>query len=89
MTMRDPIKAVESLDELNKQAQDMTDYLRAESNQIRVEWEGLKEAGGIREDHAATLLLRLRPHLDRLAHFCSNVETQIGIMHDDPFQRKG
>ena len=87
--MRDPIEAVESLDELNKQAQDMADYIHAESVQIKVEWEGLRQAGGIREDHAAALLMRLRPHLDRLAHFCSNVETQIGMMHDDPFQRKG
>lgn len=84
----EPEKLIEQLGELMGQINRHVSFMRAETEDIDDAWEGLRQAGGQRADHAAMLLARLRPHLRDLAKFCNNCETQIDRMVADPFGRK-
>jgi len=52
------------------------------------DWIGLIRVGGQRSDHAAVLLSRLRPHLEKMTGFMNRVDEQISVMLIDPFGRK-
>ena len=85
-----PTHAIETID---SQLIDVINRLRAslcdEASQIQEEWDALGRAGGQRDDHASTLLGRLRPILSALATHCDVCEKQIDALVYDPFGTKG
>jgi hypothetical protein len=83
-----PEKAIEQLDELRKKINVRVHQLGLECDDIREHWDGLKRVGGAREDHAATLLSRLRPALADIGRLVHTVEGQINGWVADPFGTK-
>lgn len=82
-----PIQAIESLREMRGNLNRILSALDLEEDMIAEEWAGLGRAGGQREDHAATLLSRLRPILSDVSGYCTRVEKQIDGWVADPFGR--
>jgi len=80
-----PIKSISTLDEMQRNLNGMISPFICEQQDISEQWACLGIAGGQREDHAAKLLSRLRPHLHGIAEFCRIVESQITAMVADPF----
>lgn len=83
-----PTKAIESLDELRKEFNRRLHVLSLEMDDIAEQWGGLGRAGGQRDDHAASLMSRLRPIVSDLSGFATRVEKQIDQWVADPFGRK-
>jgi hypothetical protein len=83
----DPIFAINNLADIENDLRRLVGNINLECNELANNWEGIGNIGGQREDHAATLLTRLKPHLSGLAEFCRTVEAQIDQMHADPFGR--
>jgi len=80
-----PIDAIEGLPELLKRLTAIQSHLAAEADELAELWAGIGNAGGQRDDHAAVLLSRLRPHLAALATFAKTCERQIDGFVADPF----
>ncbi len=59
-----------------------------EMEDVEEQWNALARMGAQRDDHAAELLGKLRPHLEGIASFCSRCVEQINAMKADPFGRK-
>jgi hypothetical protein len=70
-----PTKAIETLDVLVDQVDELRHVIEIESNGITQQWLALKQQGANREDMAAELLTRLRPHLDAL-HTLAELSSQ-------------
>jgi hypothetical protein len=85
--MRTPTEAIESLDGLQGTLGRRCRALDAEIDGITEQWDALGRHGGMRDDHAAQLLGRLRPHLEDIASFASLCVGQIDAMVRDPFGR--
>lgn len=86
--MKNPIKAMETLNDLRKALIRRVSELGYEIESIALSWSAIKALGAAREDQAARLLCRLRQHLDDLSEFSANVSQEITQMHADPFERQ-
>jgi len=85
--MQSPIEMIESLGDLTTAVNRRHHALACEIDEISEQWEALGKHGGVRDDHAATLLGRLRAHLEDIAEFCSVCKGQIDRAVRDPFGR--
>lgn len=83
-----PEEAIEKLDQLQKQLNQTMHAISLECDGIEQHWDGLKRVGGARADHAAIMLGRLRPALDKLSRQSKAIELQITGWVADPFQSK-
>jgi hypothetical protein len=83
-----PTHAITSTDNLLASFTLRMSHLRTECEDIAEQWDGLGRAGGQREDHAASLLARLRPHLASIARLACDVEGQLNVMIADPWGRQ-
>lgn len=61
--------------------------LASEAADIGEQWQQLGRIGAQRDDHAATLLTRLRPFLRELSKFGAYCAEQIDAMEANPFGR--
>jgi hypothetical protein len=86
--MNSPVEMLLNLKEMQGRLNRLVHALACECDEVDELWVGLGQAGGQREDHAASLLQRLNPHLVGIAKFCETCNVQIGQMAADPFQRK-
>ena len=82
-----PTEAIQNLDDLMKQFNARLAHMHTEADEIGEQWYALGRAGGQRDDHAAALLAKLRPHLSGLATFATTCEEQVDRMMADPFGR--
>jgi len=82
-----PSNAILGTDDLLKSFTVRMSHLRTECEDIAEQWDGLGRAGGQRDDHAAQLLSRLRPHLASIERLSFDVQKQIDGMVADPFER--
>lgn len=82
-----PSKAIEQLREFEKNLNRLRCHLANEISEVGEQWDQLKRIGGARDDHAASLLGKLRHHLAHIAKLCGNTEKQIDQMIADPFGR--
>ena len=82
------IEAIDSVDQLVEQSGRFVADMRLEADELANAWEGLKSAGGGREDHAALLLARLIPHLAALQSFAEVARGQLSAIVKDPFGRE-
>lgn len=80
-----PSKAIAQLDQFADQLNRLRSAIERESTTIREHWDTLGAVGGQREDHAAALLERMSPALRAMAEYCTDCETQIANMANDPF----
>jgi hypothetical protein len=78
-------QAIEGVEALAKRVDDKATILRNAAKLAAEQWKGLRNAGGAREDHAATLLGTLRSELDNLPEFCQVCSEQIAEIEADPF----
>jgi len=76
---------LESLDNLLQGIARIGAHLTCEVEKMRTFWAGIKHAGGARDDHAAELLTRLRPHFRALERFAQNCQGQVDQAVADPF----
>ena len=83
-----PTEAIQELGELMKQMNARLHRMHIEADEISEQWDALGRMAGQRDDHAAELLAKLRPHLSGLATFATNCETQLDRFVADPFGRK-
>jgi hypothetical protein len=77
--------AIVSLDELMKKLDEIHARLAGECAEIAACWSGLGRVGGQRDDHAAELLKRLRPHLRALEGFARGCSEQLEETIAHPF----
>ena len=85
-----PTEAIETVTEkggLVSKLNEMLYRLDGEAREIAEKWAILGQVGGQRDDHAAMLLARLRPHLAEIARFAATCDKQITSMVADPFGR--
>ena len=82
-----PEKLIEKIPGLLGELNRRVSFLRAETEGIQDQWEGLANLGAQRPDHAAQLLIMLEPHLEGLATFCRNCAEHIRLVKADPFER--
>ena len=80
-----PSEAITQLDDLLGRLNRRCFFLRVECEDIGGQWEVLGK--NQRDDHAAQLLGRLRPHLEELSSECLTMAAQITEMIADPFGR--
>jgi hypothetical protein len=83
-----PPEAITRLPEMQRELNRMRALMHDEMDEIIEQWDQLGRMGGQRDDHAAGLLGRLRPHLENLADFATKCVTQINGMIADPFGTK-
>jgi len=76
---------LETIDNLLQGISRITAHLGHEASEVQTMWAGIKHAGGARDDHAAELLMRLRPHLVALEHFAQRCQGQLDQAAADPF----
>ena len=77
--------AILSLDELLKALHGIRARLADECEEISACWSGLGRVGGQRDDHAAELLKRLRPHLRTLEGLARRCSEQLEQTIANPF----
>lgn len=82
------IEAIERIEEMEQRLAQLRHAMNCEREDIQEQWAVLGNLGGQREDHAAQLLSRLRPHLRGIAEFASDCEKQIDGYVADPFGRR-
>lgn len=82
-----PIEAIQQLDELRQAINRQVSQLGYEADDIGESWALLGQQGAQRDDHAAMLLARLRPHLRDLSAFLKTCEIQLDGFVADPFGR--
>jgi len=82
-----PIEAIQSTDKMHSTLNRLRSAFANETDEIVELWDGLGRVGGQRDDHAASFLGRLRPHLQTIASFCTACDEQIAEMESDPFGR--
>jgi phage-related minor tail protein len=82
-----PTGLVTSLSELVGQLNRLTSNVADEADDVTGQWAGLVAAGGGRDDHAAALMVRLRPALAEMARFAGAAVEQITRAVADPFGR--
>lgn len=89
--MKTASEALEQVKDISGRITAINNLLALESEGVLEEWEGLKAAGGGRDNHAAELLKRLRPHLADLKAFATLCESQLEARISDPFgmEREG
>ena len=80
------IKAIESIGNVNDKLALHSALIQAQIISITGQWEGMKKIGGVRPDHAATLLALLRKEMSALETFAHNVVTQLDDWQKNPFQ---
>ena len=85
--MRPPSEMIESLEELQGEINRRHHALACEIDGVIEQWDALKRHG-VRDDHAASLLGMLRPHLEDIAAFCTLCKNQIDGMVRNPFGRE-
>ena len=83
--MKTASEAIERVDDLTRTTLHHCHRLHEEAYKISTQWRALRQAGGARDDHAATLLARLDQPLGDLAQFCELARTQITQLAADPF----
>jgi len=83
-----PTKAIEHTDDMMGKLTALVAHLHNEADEVAEQWYGLGQAGGQREDHAASLLTRLRPHLEAIESFAHICGQQITGYVKDPFGRQ-
>lgn len=83
-----PTQAIEGLGHLLDWLGENAAMLRAAANSIGRQWQGLKDVGGARDDHAASLLATLKPHLLDLECFARDCRERIERLEADPFGKK-
>lgn len=77
--------AIAKLPELNRDLNALRAHLADESDEIGERWEALASIGAGRDDHAAALVARLRPHLEALRGFAERCIVQVDAIAADPF----
>lgn len=82
-----PTHAIETTQELFARFERLLADMRAEEAELANQWTQLGDIGAQRDDHAAMLLNRLRPHLQELARFAGACELQLAGFAADPFGR--
>lgn len=80
-----PMKVCEALGDHKAELARLLAEVSREADQAAAQWKGLRNCGGAREDHAAAFLIRIAPHLDRLALYCDDMSNAIVAMAADPF----
>ncbi len=83
-----PTDAIEGLGDLLDWLGESAAMLKAAVNSVGRQWQGLQDAGGARDDHAASLLATLKPHLAELECFARQCRERIERLEADPFGRK-
>lgn len=78
-------EAIDNAEHISKRLNQLCGGLRAEIEEMVEQWIRLGQAGGARDDHAAMLLNRLKPHLADIARFTAACEKQIEQIYADPF----
>ncbi len=77
-------QAIETLDSPIGFLNSRINALANECHDISVEWDGLKNAGGARDDHAATLLLRVRQRLADVQGVCYVMNQNLTLVIRNP-----
>ncbi len=85
---RDPMIMINQMAALKSAIRRAHSAIEDEIDDIEVQWDGLRVAGGQREDHAAFLMTRLEPHLAGLRLFADKCLAQLKAMSADPFGRE-
>lgn len=81
-------EAITSVQEMEGQLNQVRHALHCEIEDIQEQWSVLENMGGARDDHAASLLSRLRPALDDLSRLAATMSQQITKIVADPFGTK-
>ena len=87
--MLDPIKAIESTGGIVDELQLHVGNLAEQLEEIAAQWKQLGKHGAQRADHASVLLQSIRPHLQSIASFASDVDSQLAELKANPFGDEG
>ena len=83
--MLNPIKAIESTGGIVDELQMNVGNLAEQLEEIATQWKQLGQHGAQRADHASKLLQAIRPHLQAIASFASDVDSQLAELKANPF----
>jgi len=85
--MKTATERLTSLKNLLFEATRRQSHLAYEVDEMLEEWEGLGLSNGQRDDHAASILKRVQPHLVGLSEFFARCNEQCKEAIKDPFGR--
>lgn len=85
----DATHALETFGDVLKMLNKRVSNLQTELDEVYEQWNGLKNVGGARDDHAAEFLKRFRSHMAGFATFAGHIDGQLEKVITNPFDRKG
>lgn len=83
--MKTASEAMDGLDGIGTTLNPIYNAMLDDMHECAVEWAGLKQAGGGRDDHATQYLKRILPHLVKLRRASDNIVLRLEKLIEKPF----